>query len=48
MHNINEIYKMLLWHSSFENQRKGIELARELDDLSLIILPGMGRDSKLI
>ena len=39
MADIIEIFKMLNWHSSFGDQLKGIELARQLEDLSPLILP---------
>lgn len=39
MYDINEIYKMLDWQSKFGDQLRGIRLARNLDDLSLLILP---------
>ena len=41
MKNINEIYRMLHWHSHFGEQLQGIKLAREIDDLSLLILPAL-------
>lgn len=46
MYSINEIYKMLHWHSSFGVQLQGIKLARELNDLSLLILPCIEGESK--
>lgn len=46
MNNINEIYKMLSWRSNFGEQLRGIELAKNLDDLSLLILPCVNGDSK--
>lgn len=48
MKNINEIYKMLNWQSRFGDQLQGIKLARNLDDLSLIILPCANGESKSI
>ena len=46
MNNISEIYKMLNWHSNFSDQLLGIKLARNLDDLSLLILPCANGESK--
>lgn len=46
MSNTNEIYKLLNWQSSFDDQLKGIKLARNLDDLSLLILPSANGESK--
>ncbi|MBQ3083987.1 MAG: DUF5071 domain-containing protein [Clostridia bacterium] len=46
MANINEIYKMLNWKSNSIDQLRGIKLARELDDLSLLILPFSNGESK--
>lgn len=46
MNNINEIYKLLNWKSSVDEQVKGIRLARNLDDLSLLILPYANGESK--
>lgn len=46
MNNINEIYKLLNWQSSVDEQVKGIRLARNLDDLSLLILPYANGESK--
>jgi len=46
MNNINEIYKMLNWQSSFDDQQKGIKLARSINDLSLLILPCANGESK--
>ena len=43
---IKEIYKMLHWHSSFGDQLRGIKLAREIDDLSLLVLPCVDGESK--
>lgn len=48
MNNINEIYKMLNCHSRFGDQLKGIELAKNLDDLSLLILPYANGESKAV
>lgn len=45
---ILEIYKMLRCYSSYGDQLKGIKLARELDDLSLIILPSVDGESKYL
>lgn len=38
--------KKLNWHSSFGEQLQGIELAKEIDDLSLLILPCANGESK--
>lgn len=46
MNNINEIYKLLNCQSSFDEQLKGIKRARNLDDLSLLILPSANGESK--
>ena len=46
MNDIQEIYKMLSWHSRFGDQLRGIELAKEIDDLSLLILPYANGESK--
>lgn len=46
MHDINKIYKMLHWHSSFGDQLQGIKLARDLKDLSPLILPYIDGESK--
>ena len=46
MVDINEIYKKLIWHSRFGEQLQGIELAKEIDDLSLLILPCANGESK--
>lgn len=39
MNDINTIYNMLSWEKSHEIQLEGIRLAREIDDLSLLIQP---------
>jgi len=39
MKDIIEIYRMLHWHSSYGEQLFGIEAAKEIDDLSLLIQP---------
>lgn len=39
MPDMNKIYKMLSWKNSFEVQSEGIKLAREINDLSLLIQP---------
>jgi len=39
MYNIDEIYKMLHWHNESEVQLQGMELARKLEDISLLIQP---------
>lgn len=39
MPDIHKIYKMLNWVNSSEVQLEGIRLAREIDDLSLLIQP---------
>lgn len=36
---MNKIYKMLSWKNSFEVQSEGIKLAREINDLSLLVQP---------
>lgn len=46
MDHINELYKMLNWQSRFQDQLEGIKLARDLDDLSLLILPCANGESK--
>lgn len=46
MNNIDRIYKMLNWHSTFGDQLQGIKIARELEDLSLLILPCVNEQSK--
>ena len=48
MYDINEIYKMLDWQSKFGDQLRGIRLARNLDDLSLLILPCANGKSKAV
>lgn len=48
MYDINEIYRMLNWHSRFGDQLQGIKLARNLDDLSLLILPSANGEGKNI
>lgn len=48
MHDINKMYKMLNWQSSLGNQRRGIKSARELEDLSLLILPDANGKSKSV
>lgn len=48
MYSINEIYRMLNWKSRFGDQLQGIKLARNLDDLSLIILPCANGESKSV
>jgi len=37
---------MLNWQSSFDDQQKGIKLARSINDLSLLILPCANGESK--
>ena len=39
MIDINKIYKMLSWKSDIKTQLEGIELAKHIDDLSLLIQP---------
>ena len=39
MISINEIYKMMDWKNSPDIISKGINLAKEIDDLSLLIMP---------
>lgn len=46
MYDINEIYRMLNSQSRFDDQLQGIKLARDLDDLSLLILPYADGESK--
>lgn len=48
MHNINKIYKMLNWQSGFNSQLRGMKLAKELEDLSLLILPDANGKSKSV
>ena len=48
MYDINEIYKMLHWHSHFSQQLQGIKHAREIEDLSLLILPYYEGESKAL
>ena len=48
MYDINQIYRMLNWHSRFGDQLQGIKLARNLDDLSLLILPSANGEGKNI
>lgn len=48
MCDINEIYRMLNWQSRFGDQLQGIKLARDLDDLSLLILPCANGESKAV
>ena len=46
MNNVNEIYRMLNCQSKLEEQLKGIKLARNLEDLSFLILPFANGESK--
>ena len=46
MNDIEKIYKMLSWSSRFGDQLQGIKLARNLEDLSLLILPYANGESK--
>lgn len=46
MNNINEIYQMLNWHSRYGEQLQGIKLAKELEDISPLILPHANGESK--
>lgn len=39
MNNINSVYKMLNWNNSPEIRLEGIRLAKEMNDLSLLIKP---------
>ncbi len=39
MNDIQSIYKMLNWENSAEIQSEGLRLAKEIEDLSLLILP---------
>jgi hypothetical protein len=39
MDSLDKIYEMLHWHSRFDVQLRGIELARKLDDLSSLMQP---------
>ncbi|MGM9647828.1 MAG: DUF5071 domain-containing protein [Eubacteriales bacterium] len=48
MSNINDIYQMLNCHSRLEDQLQGIKLAREIDDLSLLIIPYADGESKAL
>lgn len=48
IYSIDEIYKLLHCHSSFGKQLQGIKIAKELDDLSLLILPCANGESKLL
>lgn len=48
MNSISEIYKMLNSRSRFCDQLKGIELARNLDDISFLILPYADGESKCL
>lgn len=48
MNNIDKLYKMLHWHSRFGDQLEGIKLAKNLDDLSLLILPNANGESKSV
>ena len=45
---INELYKMLNWRSRFGDQLQGIKLAKNIDDLSLLILPDANGESKSV
>ena len=46
MYNVNEIYRMLNCQSKLEEQLRGIKLARNLEDLSFLILPFANGESK--
>lgn len=46
MDDISNLYKMLSWHSSPGEQLRGIELAGNIDDLSLLILPCANGEGK--
>lgn len=46
MYDINEIYRMLNWKSRYGDQLQGIKAARDLDDLSSLILPCANGESK--
>lgn len=48
MYDINEIYRMLNWKSRYGDQLQGIKAARELDDLSSLILPCANGESKSV
>lgn len=48
MYDINQIYRMLNWQSRFGDQLQGIKLAKNLDDLSLLILPSANGEGKNI
>jgi len=39
MHDIQNIYKMLNWKNTAETQAEGIRLAKEIKNLSLLIMP---------
>ena len=39
MYDINEIYRMLNWKNSDEIRAEGVRLAKQIKDLSLLILP---------
>ena len=46
MYSIDTIYNMLHWHNNIDNQLQGIKWAKEIDDLSLLILPCENGESK--
>lgn len=46
MNDINEIYRMLNWQSSFGDQLQGIKLAKDLDDLTPLILTCATKECK--
>lgn len=46
MCDIDKIYQMLNWQSRFGDQLQGIKLARNLEDLSLLILPFVNGERK--
>ena len=48
MSNIDKIYELLNCQNKLEDQLHGINLARNLDDLSVLILPCWGDKSKFI
>lgn len=48
MFDINEIYKMLNWKSRYGDQLQGIKAAKDLDDLSPLILPDANGESKSV
>lgn len=39
MYNIDQIFELLSWNNSLEDQKKGIEKAKKINDLSVLIMP---------